>query len=263
MNYRADLLVVDDEPVLLAAVRKICEAHGLSIDEAQSSDAGMTRLATGHYRMALTDLMLPGVGGLQVLQAIRNDWPDTPVVVITGHATQERIVESFQAGAFEVLPKPFDEPRLLAVVDRALQFGRLEASLQRSVGHAEFCEQRRALDLGPAELFSLGPNAWVSVEPDGPTRIGIAEGFHPLAGRIQEIELLATDDAAIQGKACASITTSDGLVHRVRAPISGRVLDINASWPRIGPEVDSLPARWIFSVLPTDLESELEKLTRR
>ena len=201
--------------------------------------------------------------GLQVLEAIRNDWPDTPVGVITGYATQERTVESFQAGAFEVLPKPFDEPELLAVVDRALQFGGLEALHRRSVGHAEFCEQRRARDLGPAELFSLGPHAWVSVEPDGPARIGIAEGFHPLAGNIRKVESLSTDAAAIQGKVCASITAIDGLVHRVRAPISGRVVETNASWTRIGPEVDSLPDRWILSVLPTDLKSELEKLTRR
>ncbi len=263
MNYRADLLVVDDEPVLLAAVRKICEANGLSVDEAQSGDAGMTRLATGHYRVALTDLMLPVIGGLRVLQAIRNDWPDTPVVVITGYATQERIVESYQAGAFEVLPKPFDEPELLAVVGRALKFGNLEDSLRRSVGHAEFCEQRRAVDLAPAELFSLGPHAWVSVEPDGPTRIGIAEAFNPLAGKIEKVELLTDEGNAVQGKACVSITTSDGLVHRVRAPISGRVLEINDSWTRIGPDENSLPVRWIFTVLPTDLKSELKRLTRR
>jgi CheY-like chemotaxis protein len=220
-----DMLVIDDEPVLLGAIRKICTPEGLLVDEASTAEQGLAKLAENRYRLVLSDLMLPGVGGIGVLDAAQREHPGMPVVIITGFATLDRAVECFSHGAFDVIPKPFDVAELLAAVRRALDFSELDESKRHEVNLEEFAGERRFTDGGPTGLFALGQHAWVSLEPNGSTRIGVGESFGSIERGLEAVRLPAVADETLQGNECARFTTTDGLVHRVWAPLSGNDLE--------------------------------------
>ena len=253
MSYRADLLVVDDEPVLINAVRRTCEAEGLVVDAVSSADAGQDRLSGDRYRLVMLDLLLPGVGGLHLLDAAQRLRPETPVVVISGSVTRDRTAECFQHGAFDVLPKPFDVDELLAVVSRALGYSELASSEPRDVKQTGFGAGAES-EKGSADLYSLGRHAWVSIEQNGSVSIGIAENFRPVS-EIRRVDLPIVEAQVLQGNVCASITTGDDLVHRVRSPLSVRILERNQSWEEGKVPAQDISEQWLVRALPTDLEN--------
>lgn len=246
MNIGADLLVVDDDQVVRGAVRKICAAEGLAIDAAASADAGLELLTRNRYRVVLLDLMLPMRGGMRVLETARRDHRRTPVVMITGYATPGRTVECLRDGAFDVLPKPFDPNELLAVLRRSLAYSDPETRQQLTQ---------------PGGLFTLGRrHAWAGIESGDSATLGIGESFRPVLDEMTDIEIAAIDCELAQGDGFATITTRDGLVHRVWAPLGGRVLEANRAWKE--DPAGATPGTWVLRVVPTDLENELEQLTR-
>ena len=119
-SERWDVLVIDDEPVVCDAVRRVLGAEGLRVATASDGVTGLGHAAAATCRLVLLDLMLPDRSGFEVLRAFRAWWPDLPVVVITGYATHESARRAMEEGAADYLPKPFEESELLAVVRRAL-----------------------------------------------------------------------------------------------------------------------------------------------
>jgi len=263
MTGPIDMLVIDDEPVLLGAIRKVCTPEGLMVDEASTTEQGLAKLAENRYRLVLSDLMLPGVGGVGVLDAARREQPGMPVVIITGYATLNRAVECFSHGAFDVIPKPFDVAELLAVVRRALDYSELDEIQRHDVSLREFSGERRFTDGGPKGLFALGQHAWVSLEPNGAARIGVGESFRAIEKNLEAVRLPAIADETLQGNECARFTTTDGLVHRVWAPLSGKIVEVNHAWERDYPAAEMISDRWLLGAVPSDPENELQKLTRR
>jgi CheY-like chemotaxis protein/glycine cleavage system H lipoate-binding protein len=233
------------------------------VDEAGDVDAGMAKLADRSYRLVLSDLMLPGVGGMQLLQTVQRDYPETPLVMITGYPTLDRTAECFRNGAYDVLPKPFDVLELVAIVRRALDYVELDATQRKSVGLAEFTRARGAGNSAPTRLFSLGQHAWVSLEPNGTVKVGVGESFRPLIEVVRVAEFPAIDSEVLQGNECASLTTPDGLVHRVWAPLSCTIVETNPIWEENRPGTATLSDHWLIGAVPTDLENELERLSPR
>jgi hypothetical protein len=187
----------------------------------------------------LLDLMLPAVGGMRVLEASRRDHSETPVVMITGYATPRRKVECIHAGAFDVLPKPFDANELVAVLRRALEFAETPGGVPP--------EDVRG------SLFALGQHAWARVEPEGTAGIGIGASFQRVHSGMTRLETPAADGELVQGKRMAVLTGRDGLDHRVWSPLSGRILESSDTWT---------PGRPLLRIVPSDLENEVERLTR-
>jgi len=239
MSSPRDLLVIDDEQVVRGAVGKVCRAEGIAVDEAETVDDGLERLARRRYRIVLLDLMLPAGGGMRVLEAMGQDHPKTPVVMITGYATPRRKVECIHGGAFDVLPKPFDANELVAVLRRALEFVEVPAG--------DLAGER------PAGVFALGQHAWARLEDEGTAAVGIGASFHPLLDGFRQLETPASDTELVQGERMATVTGRDGLVHRVWSPLSGKVLKTESTWT---------PGRSLLHIVPTDLENELEQLIR-
>ena len=116
-----DILIIDDEPVVCEAVRRVLGAEGLRVAGAGDGAAGLAHPAAATCRLVLLDLMLPDRPGTEVLRALRAVRPDLPVVVITGYATDASGRRALAAGASDYLPKPFEASELLAVVRRALR----------------------------------------------------------------------------------------------------------------------------------------------
>ena len=118
---KANILVVDDEPVICKSCEKVFRRAGHSTTLAGSGREALRVLETDTFDVVFTDLKMMDMGGLEVLQAVREKYPQTVVVVITGYATIASAVETMRSGAFDFLPKPFTAGELLAVLNRALE----------------------------------------------------------------------------------------------------------------------------------------------
>jgi DNA-binding NtrC family response regulator len=121
----ARILVVDDENVICRSCEKIFSRAGHEVITATSGRQALQTLEQGEFDVVFTDLKMMDVGGMEVLQTVRQRHPNTVVVVITGYATVASAVETMRGGAFDYLPKPFTASELTAVLERALNRRRL------------------------------------------------------------------------------------------------------------------------------------------
>ena len=113
------ILIVDDEELVLRALVRMLDSE-FAVDSARGGAAALKKLSNG-YDLIITDLCMPIVDGFEVLSAVRQQSPDTPVIVITGHGSIKQAVQAIQAGATDYLTKPLPAPnQLLAAVRRAV-----------------------------------------------------------------------------------------------------------------------------------------------
>jgi DNA-binding NtrC family response regulator len=115
-----DVLVIDDEPVVRAAVRRVLEANGLRVATADDGGLGLASPALASCRLVLCDLMLPDRSGMEVLSELARRRPGLPVVIITGYATPDHAARAREAGAADFLAKPFEAKELMDAVRGAL-----------------------------------------------------------------------------------------------------------------------------------------------
>jgi DNA-binding NtrC family response regulator len=118
MNAR--ILIIDDEVVICKSCEKVFRRAGHSSATATSGREALKMMEAEEFDVVFTDLKMMDMGGLEVLQIVRQRYPTTVVVIITGYATIASAVETMRSGAFDYLPKPFTAGELIAVLDRAL-----------------------------------------------------------------------------------------------------------------------------------------------
>ncbi|MCX5685089.1 MAG: sigma 54-interacting transcriptional regulator, partial [Planctomycetota bacterium] len=125
MTGKTRILVVDDDPM----VRRSCErilGETYEITMTESGTAGLAALASGvGFDLALVDLKLPDIGGLDILAKAPDAFPDVPIIIITGYSTIKSAVEAIKKGACDYVSKPFSPDELEAAVQKALRERRL------------------------------------------------------------------------------------------------------------------------------------------
>jgi len=114
------VLVVDDEPIVCHSVRKILSKQSCAVEEAFDVDAALQKMRLQKYDLVLLDLKMPKRSGMEVLGSIRTQYPDLPVIMVTGHGTIETAIEATRLGAFNFIPKPFTPQELTKVAVEAL-----------------------------------------------------------------------------------------------------------------------------------------------
>ena len=120
------ILAIDDELELLRSMRKILGREGFTVITAASGEEGLLVLQQDQPPdLVLVDMMMPGIGGMEVLRAVQKRHADTQVIVITAYATVENAVQAIREGAYDYLPKPFSADHLVLSVNRAMERGRL------------------------------------------------------------------------------------------------------------------------------------------
>ena len=127
----ARILAIDDEPDLLETERRILARVGHEVVVANGGAEGIAAIKAGRFDLVLTDLMMPRVDGVAVLQAAKEYDAALPVVLVTAFATVERAVTAMRAGAADYVAKPFDAATLRHVAERALQHGALRTENRR------------------------------------------------------------------------------------------------------------------------------------
>ncbi|PTX94584.1 sigma-54 dependent transcriptional regulator [Opitutus sp. ER46] len=121
-NARFRLLVVDDERGLCAGVQEALRREGYLVDGANDARTALELLGAHSYQVVLTDVRMPEMSGLQLLQQARQAHADTQFIVMTAYGTVENAVEAMKAGAYDYVTKPLDMQRLRLLVAKALEF---------------------------------------------------------------------------------------------------------------------------------------------
>jgi two-component system sensor histidine kinase/response regulator len=144
------LLVVDDEARLMNALCDTLRDKGYEVTGATTGEAALTLLRDAPVDLLLTDLTMPGMDGIALLQAAREIDPQLVAIMMTGHATVATAVQAMQVGAFDYILKPFKLSVILPVLTRALAVRQLRvenAVLQKRVG-----ERAAELEVANKEL---------------------------------------------------------------------------------------------------------------
>ena len=123
---RARILVADDDPSIRLVLHHRLEAAGYEVEEAADSQSALEALLSNRHKVALLDIMMPGIGGLEVLSAAREQSSRTLIIVITAASTMNNAVEAMKRGAHDYLTKPFENLDLVAAaVARAVEISEI------------------------------------------------------------------------------------------------------------------------------------------
>jgi CheY-like chemotaxis protein/anti-sigma regulatory factor (Ser/Thr protein kinase) len=117
----AHLLIVDDDPDIHELLLSALKDTGCRADSVFTGEEALTRLQAGAYDLVLSDVMMPGIDGLELLRRIHDQCPSTPVVVMTARNTSETLIRSLREKAYAYLSKPFTAESVVEVVTHALE----------------------------------------------------------------------------------------------------------------------------------------------
>jgi DNA-binding NtrC family response regulator len=114
------ILLVDDNADVLSFMCDALQGRGYDLKVIQNSAEALLALQQQSFDLIITDIVMPKVHGLEILQAAKRQNPSVSVVFVTGHPHRDILREGFEKGAFSVLEKPFPVSELIATVERAL-----------------------------------------------------------------------------------------------------------------------------------------------
>jgi YesN/AraC family two-component response regulator len=212
------ILVVDDEITVCKSIRQAIVSEDYEVDTALSGEEALKKDKDKTYDLVITDLMMPGISGLDLLQKLKGARPGMNVIMVTGYPTIKTAVQSVKLGAFDYLPKPFTPAELRGLVSRA--FKKAESDQK---GEDEVAAAR----IPPGYYYMLG-HTWLKLEDTAEATVGVVHDFLKSVGIITQLELSKVNETVSQGEVCGKITAADQLVHRIWSPASGRIIEVNA-----------------------------------
>ena len=132
MSHNDKIYIIDDDSSIRWVLDKALSNAGLQVAEFDSADSALVAISTQEPAVIVTDIRMPGMDGLELLELINSKYPDLPVIIMTAHSDLDSAVSAYKGGAFEYLPKPFDVDDAVALVTRAL-----EARVQQPAGNVQ------------------------------------------------------------------------------------------------------------------------------
>ena len=169
------VLIVDDDPSLLEALPEAIRLRmdGMEIDTSDTASAALERLREVDYDAVVTDIKMPGMDGLALLEAIQQIRPRTPTLLITGHGEQDLAVQALRGGAYDYIAKPIDRDYFVASLERAIQLKSLDRQVEK---------QRVALERHARVLEHVDDGVFL-VDEDG-----LVQHWNPAAEAITGLE---------------------------------------------------------------------------
>jgi DNA-binding NtrC family response regulator len=200
---RPAILVIDDESAILDTVRILLKNEGFDVTVAQGGKAGLEAVRTGSHQIVLTDIRMPGVGGIDILKASRARDLDVPVILMTAQAELRTTIEALNMGAFHYIQKPFSNDELLAVCRRAAE------TLQLKVENKSLKQEIRRRDRSQ------------SVKPLGTSK--------PFLAVLKTAELVAPTDSTvlISGESGTGKEVVARYIHELSSRVDGPFKSIN------------------------------------
>jgi two-component system nitrogen regulation response regulator NtrX len=121
------ILVVDDEEEILRSLRGMLEDEGFGVLTESTAEAGIRSLKQNNVNLAIVDVFLPGMSGLEFLKTIRPEFPGLPTIVMTGQGSYEAAFTALKLGAYDFFEKPLSPERLIVSIKNALEAARIKA----------------------------------------------------------------------------------------------------------------------------------------
>jgi two-component system, NtrC family, nitrogen regulation response regulator NtrX len=229
-----EILIVDDETDIRELVAGILEDEGYATRTARDSDSALQAVAARRPNLIFLDIWLQGsrLDGLQLLDAFKQEHPDLPIVMISGHGNIETAVAAIKQGAYDFIEKPFKADRLVLVAERALETSRLKREVkelkQFAPASAELVGRSPALNQLRQVIERVAPtnSRILLVGPSGAGKELAARTIHTLSARAEgpfavinaaaitpermEVELFGTEQENGQGRKVGALEEAQG-----------------------------------------------------
>ena len=192
-----NILIVDDEPEIRQLLSLCLQKNNFRIACVEDAAEACKLLALEQFDAIITDVMMPGEDGIAFLGRVHDSWPDIPVVLMTGHAQLQMAVNAIKNGAFDFIHKPFDFDHLHKIIERAVNYSKLQkmeknyrAELEETVAQrtAELKESMTELDSARTALQQA------AIEKSSFMATVSHEMRTPMNGVIGSLELLSGDN---------------------------------------------------------------------
>src|SRR5215207_4452691 len=189
----SDILIVDDEADIRDLVAGILDDEGFVTRTARDSDSALTEIANRRPHLVFLDIWMQGskLNGLQLLEVIKQEHAEVPVVMISGHGNIETAVAAIKRGAYDFIEKPFKADRLILVANRALETSRLKREVRElkqqapvstsMVGHSPCLNQLRQT----VERAAKANSRIMIVGPSGGGKELAARMLHGMSSRAE------------------------------------------------------------------------------
>ncbi len=115
------ILVVDDDAIVIKSCRRILEAEGFEATSVPSADEALEKIKYYEFDLLLMDVKMPKHDGIFLMREIKKNWPDIPIIVMSGYPTPETIADVLKLGATQFIPKPFRPDELVKSVRQVIQ----------------------------------------------------------------------------------------------------------------------------------------------
>jgi len=154
INSKPSVLVLDDDDDVRTILSELLNFHGFHPIGARNGEEALAKIGEENPPVAIIDLMLPDINGLEVIDRINANHPDVKSIVLTAYASQEAAIKAVKLGAYSFLQKPYDAEQLLLTVRRALEKHKAEQDLDQKICELEQLNQE--LKVTQAELIQAG-----------------------------------------------------------------------------------------------------------
>lgn len=238
MSYRANVLVVDDEKIVCNSCRKILGQEGHNVQIASSGREALRKVEEDKFDALIADWKMPEIDGMEVARIVKKNHPDIVLIMMTGYPSVESAVKAMRLGVSNYLPKPFTPDALTEALKKALEERKTEGK----------------------DLLYYGKYIWARALEDGTVKIGVNNLFREWVGDILYVVLHFDETEIEQGRLCIRILASDKQVHKLYAPIRGRVTKINyeINFNTDLINKDPFGKGWIVQLEPSHLEEDLK-----
>src|SRR5919197_5914891 len=169
-NHR--VLIIDDERSVLVTLEALLKRHGYHVDTASTASQGLKLLKSKPATLVLLDLQLPDADGLETLDQIKTEVPQTQVIILTAHDSLHNAIESIKRGAYHFISKPYAPEELLSLVEKALEKQFLLREAEKLREKTEQLEKRLEMaEARPTPIFQSKPMQEIEelIEAMGPS----------------------------------------------------------------------------------------------
>jgi len=115
------ILVVDDDAIVIKSCKRILEAEGFEVFTCPSADEALEKIKNYDFDLLLMDVKMPKHDGIFLMREVKKNWPDIPIIVMSGYPTPETIADVLRLGATQFIPKPFRPDELINTVRQVIQ----------------------------------------------------------------------------------------------------------------------------------------------